>query len=177
MIYKHQIFNAMKTTVRFITKTTAVAVMLMITSLSLLAEAEMEPVFAEGTTVSPAGDYVVNTTDEVYYFQGKEYEVYDVTYEDSFMDMKIAVNLAPDCKSYIAYTDNFTVFYSCDENGFGVRKILFSNNKTREGFDTAKYNDQVVLKKRQILSKKKAIELIASNLPSMQTAQVWIAEL
>ncbi|MCF8347141.1 MAG: hypothetical protein K9G38_08010 [Bacteroidales bacterium] len=167
----------MKTTASLFTKITAVAVMLMITSLSLFAKSDKDPVYAEGTTISPAGDYVVTTTDEVYYFQGKVYEVFDVSYEDSFMDMKIAVNSDDDCKSYIAYSDNFTVFYRCDEGGFGVRRILFTNSETREGFDSEKYNEQIVLKNQQRIFKKKAIELIASNLPTMQTAYVWRAEL
>jgi hypothetical protein len=167
----------MKTTVKMITKITAVAVMLTITSFSLFAKGDKDPVYTEGTTISPAGDYVVKATDDAYYFQGKAYEVYDVLYEDSFMDMKIAVNHESDCQSFIAYSDNFMVFYKCDEGGFGVRRILFTNNETREGFDSEKYQEQLVLKKQQRIFKKKAIELIASNLPSMQTAYVWRAEL
>lgn len=177
MFNQLQIFNAMKTTVRIFTKLTALAVLLMVTGISLQAEGDKDPVYAQGTTESPAGDYVVSATDEVYHFQGKEYEVFKVTYQDSYMDMKIAVNTEDECKSYIAYTDNYTVFYTCDEEGFGVRKIFFTNDEAREGFDYKKYHDQVVLKKRHHIFKKKAIELIASNLPSMQTAHVWIAEL
>lgn len=160
----------MKTKINLITRfvTTAIALVMMTSVLS--AKGDVSDVYTSGSSNSDAGDFVVRTTDQVYHFQGKEYEVYKVSYEDSTKDVCIAVNEEGGCKSYIAYCCDFTVFYSCNKNGFGVRKVMFNSPQAQEKFNSDEFKQQSVLVKKRRIEKEKAIQLIAAFLPDMQIA-------
>ncbi len=62
------------------------------------------------------------------------------------------------------------MFYDCTRNGFGVRKVMFSNPQAHEAFDHEKFQDQTVLSSKRKIDKKQAVELIACFLPGMQTS-------
>ena len=160
----------MKTKARFITRMMTMAVALVMTTAVVFADGETIDVFASGTSNSAAGDFVVRTTNDVYYFQGVEYEVYKVYYDDPSMNMKIAVNADGKCKSFVAYSSDYTLFYKCNKDGFGVRKIMFSNPDAHKRFDKMEFKQQTVLCKQRNIEKKEAIETIAAFLPSMQSA-------
>ena len=160
----------MKTKVRFLSRMMTMAVALVMTTAVVFADGEITDVFATGTSNSAAGDFVVRTTSDVFHFQGVEYEVYKVYYDDPSMNMKIAVNADGKCKSFVAYASDYTLFYSCNKDGFGVRKIMFSNPEAHKRFDKLEYKQQTVLSKKRKIEKKDAIEIIAAFLPSMQSA-------
>ena len=159
----------MKTKVSFITKMMTLAVALVMTTGSVLADGELSEVYTSGKTNSAAGDFVVRTTNDVFHYQGVEYQVYKVYYDNPDMNLKIAVNADGKCKSFIAYASDYILFYSCNKDGFGVRKVMFSNPEAHKRFDVDEYEQQTVIRKDRKIEKKEAIELIAAFLPSMQT--------
>lgn len=160
----------MKTKVSFLTKMMAVAAVLLMTTALVFADGEITDVYATGKTNTPAGDFVVRTTSDVFHFQGSEYEVYKVYYDDPSMNLKIAVNADGKCKSFIAYTSEYTMFYNCNKDGFGVRKVMFSNPDAHLSFNPDAFQDQTVLLKQHKIEKKDAVELIAAFLPGMQNS-------
>jgi hypothetical protein len=82
--------------------------------------------------------------------------------------MKIAVLEEENCKSYIAFTNDYWFRYNCTKEGFGVRKAMFSSATIRDGFDAEQYQDQTVLVKQRKIEKDVAVSLIASYLPKLQ---------
>jgi hypothetical protein len=160
----------MKTKVNFITKMMTVTMALVMTTGMVFADGETTDVYATGKTNTPAGDFVVRTTNDVFHFQGAEYEVYKVYYDDPAMNLKIAVNAEGKCKSFIAYTTDYTIFYDCNKYGFGVRKVMFTNPDVQKRFDPREYQQQSVLRKQRKIEKQDAVELIAAFLPGMQTS-------
>lgn len=160
----------MKTKVSFISRMLTVAMALVMTSGVVFADGEITDVFTSGKSTNPkAGEFVVRVTDDVFHYQGQEYEVYKVFYEDPAMNMKIAVNKDGKCKSFIAYTTDYIMFYDCTRQGFGVRKVMFNNPEVHNQFDHKEYQGQTVLSKKKKIEKKHAVELIAAFLPGMQT--------
>jgi hypothetical protein len=160
----------MKTKVSFISRMMALAVAMVMTSSVVFADGEITDVFTSGKSTNPkAGEFVVRATDDVFHYQGQEYEVYKVFYEDPAMNMKIAVNNDGKCKSFIAYTSEYIMFYDCTRQGFGVRKVMFNNPEVHKYFSHEEYQDQTVLSKNKRIEKKHAVDLIAAFLPGMQT--------
>lgn len=160
----------MKTKVSLFSKVVTVVVALAMTSVSVFADGEITDVYTKGSSNTPAGDFVVRTTNDVFHYQGNTYEVYKVYYDDPAENMKIAVNTDGKCKSFIAYTKDYTLFYQCNKNGFGVRKVMFSNPVAHKDFDPQCFQEQTVLKKQRKIEKKEAVELIAAFLPGMHTS-------
>ncbi len=148
-------------------------VMTFIITLSLsttfaFADGETTEVFLTGTSNSAAGDYVIQVTNDMFHFQGIEYEVYRVYYDDPDMNMKIAVNTEGKCTSFVAFNGEFMFFYNCNKYGFGVRKVMFSNPWAKDAFDAQQFHDQTVLMKTRKVEKKQAVGLIASYVPQMK---------
>ncbi len=145
-----------------------IAIALFVSTTFAFADGETTEVFLTGTSSSPAGDFVVQTTNDMFHYQGSEYEVYRVYYDDPEMNMKIAVNIEGKCTSFVAFNGEFMFFYNCNKHGFGVRKVMFSNPWVKDDFDAQKYHDQSVLMKDRKVEKKQAVGLIASYVPQMK---------
>ena len=158
----------MKTTTNLLKRIAAVTLSLLFVSTDVFADGEANEVYLSGATNTAAGDFVVTGTDDVYHFQGDEYKVYNVYYDNPSHNMKIAVLEEGTCKSYIAYTNTYWFRYNCTKEGFGVRKAMFNSAKVRDGFDANEYSDQVVLVKTRKIEKDKAVGLIAAYLPKLQ---------
>ncbi|MCK4998110.1 MAG: hypothetical protein KAS23_01195 [Anaerohalosphaera sp.] len=158
----------MKTTVNYLKRFAAVALSLMFVSTAVFADGEASEVYLSGTTNTAAGEFVVTGTDDVYHFQGNEYKVYNVYYDNPQHNMKIAVLDEGNCKSYIAYTDNYWFRYDCTREGFGVRKAMFSSAPIRDSFDAREFRDQTILVKQRKIEKDQAVGLIAAYLPKLQ---------
>ena len=133
----------------------------------LLADGTATEVYLTGTTDTPAGAFVVLSTDDVYYFDGRSYEVYEVRYDDPSKDMSLAVHTGDDCNSFIAYNGQFTFFYSCDKDGFGIRKVMFSHPGVQEAFSPEKFRCQTVLCKKRKTDRKPAIQTVAEFVPEL----------
>jgi len=159
----------MKAKTQFLRRFTAIVLSVMFVSTALFAEGETSEVYLKGTSTNAAGDYVVTSTDNVYYFQGQEYKVYNVYYDNPTHNMKIAVLEEGDCKSYIAFTDNYWFRYSCTKEGFGIRKAMFSSADARDSFNADQFQDQTVLVKTRKIEKDVALGLIAAYMPKLQS--------
>ena len=158
----------MKTTLNYLKRFAAVTMALMFVSTALFADGETSEVYVSGTTNTAAGDFVVTGTDDVYHFQGEEYTVYNVYYDNPKNNMKIAVLEEGSCKSYIAFTNNYWFRYNCTKDGFGVRKAMFNSAAIRDGFDAEEYQNQTILVKTRKIEKDQAVGLIAAYLPKLQ---------
>jgi hypothetical protein len=145
-----------------------IVVALCVTTSFALADGEITEVYLTGTSTSLAGDFVVQTTSDLFHFQGREYEVFRVYYDDPAMNMNIAVNNEGKCTSFVAFNGEFMFFYNCNKHGFGVRKVLFSNPWAKDVFDPQQYHDQTVLMKDKKVEKKQAVGLIAAYVPQLK---------
>lgn len=132
------------------------------------ADGETTEVYLTGTSNSHAGDFVVQTTSDMFHYMGREYEVFRVYYDDPSMNMKIAVNNEGKCTSFVAYNGEFMFFYNCNQHGFGVRKVMFSNPWAKDEFDPQQFHDQTVLMKNRKVEKKQAVGLIAVYVPQLK---------
>ncbi len=159
----------MKTKANLFKRIAAVTLSLMFVSTALFADGEANEVFLSGTTNTAAGDFVVTGTDDVYHFQGEEYKVFNVYYDNPQHNMKIAFVEGENCRSYIAYTNGYWFRYSCTKEGFGVRKAMFNSAAVRDEFNHLEYRDQSVLMKGRKIEKDQAIGLIAAYLPRLQS--------
>ena len=159
----------MKSTVNKLKRFAALSVAILFVSTAVFADGEATEVYLSGSTNTAAGDYVVTGTDDVYHFQGEEFEVYNVYYDNPSHNMKIAVLDNDDCKTYIAYSEEgFWFKYDCTKEGFGVRKAMFNSAAVRDGFDARQYSAQTVLVKKRNIEKDQAVGLIAAYLPKLQ---------
>lgn len=159
----------MKATANYLKRFAAIALSLMFVSTAVFADGEASEVYLSGSSNTVAGDFVVTGTDDVYHFQGSEYAVYNVYYDNPQHNMKIAVLNEGDCKSYIAYTNNYWFKYDCTREGFGVRKAMFTSAPIRDRFDAREFRDQTVLVKERKIEKDQAVGLIAAYLPKLQS--------
>ena len=158
----------MKTTVNYLKRFATVTLALLFVSTAVFADGEASEIYMSGTTNTAAGDFVVTGTDDVYHFQGEEYIVYNVYYDNPKHNMKIAVLNEGNCKSYIAFTKNYWFRYNCTKDGFGVRKAMFNSPVIRDGFSADEYQNQSVLVKTRKIEKDQAVGLIAVYLPKLQ---------
>ena len=147
--------------------TTMVVALCVLTTLTF-ADGETTEVYLTGTSNSSAGDFVVQTTSDMFHYNGLEYEVFRVYYDDPAMNMKIAVNNEGQCTSFVAFNGEFMFFYNCNKHGFGVRKVMFSNPWAKDVFDPQQYHDQTVLMKDKKVEKKEAVGLIAAYVPQLK---------
>ena len=158
----------MKTTVNYLKRFAAVTLALLFVSTAVFADGEASEIYMSGTTNTAAGDFVVTGTDDVYHFQGEEYSVYNVYYDNPKHNMKIAVLNEGNCKSYIAYTNNYWFRYNCTKDGFGVRKAMFNSPVIRDGFSADEYQNQSILVKTRKIENDQAVGLMAAYLPKLQ---------
>ena len=158
----------MKTKVNVLKRFAVAAIALLFVSSAMFADGETNEVYLTGATNTAAGDYVVTGTDDVYHYQGQEFTVYNVYYDDPSHNMKIAVTTDGECNSFIAYTGGYWFMYNCTKDGFGVRKAMFNSPAVRDGFDSNEYHDQTVLVKTRKIEQDQAVGLIAAYLPKLQ---------
>ena len=147
--------------------TTIVVALCVFTSFAF-ADGETTEVYLTGTSTSSAGDFVVQTTSDMFHYMGREYEVFRVYYDDPSMNMNIAVNNEGNCTSFVAFNGEFMFFYNCNKYGFGVRKVMFSNPWVKDDFDAQQFHDQSVLMRDRKVEKKQAVGLIAAYVPQLK---------
>ncbi len=159
----------MNSTANYLKRFAAALVAILFVSTAVFADGEATDVYLSGSSNTAAGDYVVTGTDDVYHFQGQEFQVYNVYYDNPSHNMKIAVLDTEEFKTYIAYNENgFWFKYNSTKEGFGVRKSMFTSPSVRDEFDHKEYRDQTVLVKKRNIEKDQAVGLIAAYLPKLQ---------
>ena len=159
----------MKTRTKVLRKLTAVALSLLFVSTAVFADGTAKEVYMSGRTGTAAGDFVITGSNEVYHFQGVEYNVYNVYYDNPSHNMKIAVMPGSDGSSFLAYNGQFWFRYDVTKEGFGVRKSMFTSPSVRDEFNAEEYRDQSILVKKRRIEKDQAVGLIASYLPKLQS--------
>ena len=161
----------MKTTENEFKRSVALAVLMLFASTILLADGGASEIYLNGKTTTGAGEYVVVSTDDVYHYMGQEYMVYNVYYDNPRHNMKIAVLNKDYCKTFIAYNNDYWFMYECTGQGFGIRKVMFSNPSAADRFDAQQFNKQSILVKKRRIGKEEAIGLIASYVPHLQDSE------
>jgi len=136
---------------------------LLVSVMSLFADGEIKDVILSGNTVEH-GEYVIVDTEDIYYFMGKEYDVFTVMYDEPAANMKIGVN----GKEYIAYNEDFIFFYECSRKGFGVRKVLFNNSEVRDLYDEKEFSKQTILCPKKKIEDLTALGIIAVYVPKLK---------
>ena len=144
----------MKTDKGFLRKVLLIFISLFAASALLMADGEKSELYLSGNTNSSAGEFVVQTSEDLYHFQGRVYEVYQVSYDDPSRNMKIAVNMDGKCDSFVAYNGEFSFFYNCNKYGFGVRKVFFCDPWVHDQFNSRRYQEQSIMKCDKAVEKK-----------------------
>lgn len=158
----------MKTNAKLIRRISLVTFSLVFVSATMFAEGDVREAYLTGTSNTAAGDYVITATEDVYHFNGDEFQVYEVYYDNPSHNMKIAIPNDEKCHSLIALSEGTWFIYHCTKEGFGVRKALFSSTALRDQYNANEYQDQTILVKTKKIDKDEALGLVAAYLPRLK---------
>jgi hypothetical protein len=78
---------------------------------------------AEGKTYTAVGDYKIKLADNPVTLNGVQLKAYVITYENSPMEVKVAIMKDKKCKNYIVLSDKLSIEYVCNGEYFGVQKL------------------------------------------------------
>jgi hypothetical protein len=90
---------------------------------------------AEGKTYSALGNYKVEIDDKYVMINGKEHKPFVISYDNSNLEVRIAVDMEKGCKKYYVISDNLSVQYVSNRHYFGVE--LLSKDLEKDGFKTS----------------------------------------
>jgi hypothetical protein len=90
---------------------------------------------AEGKTYSALGNYKIEVDDKSMMINGKEHKPYVISYENSNLEVRVAVDMDKKGKKYYVISDNLSVQYVSNRHYFGVEKL--SKDLEKEGFKTS----------------------------------------
>jgi len=90
---------------------------------------------AEGKTYSALGDYRIEMADNPVIINGAEFKSFLISYQNTSLEVKVAVKKEHNCKRYIVLSDKLCVQYVCNENYFGVERLDKSFEK--DGYATS----------------------------------------
>ncbi len=90
---------------------------------------------AEGKTYSTLGNYKIEIDDKYMTINGKQHRPYVITYGNSDLVVRVAVDMDKRVKKYFVISDNLSVQYEANRKYFGVQKL--SPELEMEGFKTA----------------------------------------
>jgi hypothetical protein len=128
-------------------------------------------VVAEGPTFTALGNYTIQTADNPVFVKGEDCKAFVISYENSPMEVTVAICKERNCKKYIVLSDKLSVQYVCNSNYFGVEKLDKALEK--DGYKTSdselnrsEYYHQKVLTPGK-RSELEATQLIASYFPML----------
>jgi len=90
---------------------------------------------AQGKSHSALGDYKIEVSDDPVVIDGVQLKTYLISYQNSPLQVKVAIKKEKDCKNFIVLSDKLSVQYVCNDNYFGVEKL--DKSLAREGFVTS----------------------------------------
>ncbi len=90
---------------------------------------------AEGKTYSALGDYRIEIADNPVIINGDEIKSFVISYQNTPLEVKVAIRKERDCKKYIVLSDKLCVQYVCNANYFGVERLDKSFEK--DGYTTS----------------------------------------
>jgi hypothetical protein len=92
-------------------------------------------VVAEGKTYSALGNYKIEIDTKSMMINGKEHKPFVITYENSKMEVRVAIDMDKNSKIYYVISDKLSVQYVSNRNYFGVEKL--SPELEKEGYKTS----------------------------------------
>jgi hypothetical protein len=95
-------------------------------------------IVAEGKTYSALGDYRIEVAENPVTINGEEFKAFVISYQNSPLEVKVAVRKDQKCKKYIVLSDKLSVQYVCNENYFGVERL--DKSFAKDGYSTSDAN-------------------------------------
>ena len=92
-------------------------------------------VIAEGKTNSAFGNYKIQTNDKSVIINGKEHKPLIITYENSDMEIRVAIDMDRKTKTYYVLSDSLSVQYVSHRHYFGVERL--DKVVEKDGFTTS----------------------------------------
>ena len=92
-------------------------------------------VVAEGKTYSALGDYKIHLDDKSFTINGKEHLPYVISYENSNIEVRVAIDMDKKGKKYYVISDNLSVQYVSNRKYFGVEKL--DKEIEKDGYKTS----------------------------------------
>jgi hypothetical protein len=126
---------------------------------------------AEGKTYSALGDYKIKLADNPVTINGVQLKAYVISYENSPMEVKVAIMKDKKCKSYIVLSDKLSIKYVCNGDYFGVQKLGKSLEKdgiltSEESLNRSEYfHQRLIAQGKQ--DEVEATQLIAAYFPML----------
>ncbi len=90
---------------------------------------------AEGKTYSALGDYKIEIDDQLMTINGKQHLPFVISYENSDMEVRVAVDMEKKEKKYYVISDNLSVQYVSNKDYFGVEKL--GKEVEKDGYKTS----------------------------------------
>jgi hypothetical protein len=90
---------------------------------------------AEGKTYSALGNYKIEVDNKSFIINGKEHIPFIITYENSNLEIKVAIEIEKGVKKYYVLSDNLSVQYVANRHYFGVEKL--SPEFEKDGYRTS----------------------------------------
>jgi len=78
---------------------------------------------AEGKTYTTMGNYKIELADNQVAVKGQDCKAYVISYENSPMEVTVAVCKERKCRKYVVISDKLSVQYVCNDTYFGVEKL------------------------------------------------------
>jgi hypothetical protein len=90
---------------------------------------------ADGKTYSALGNYKIEIDDKSMTINGKEHKPFVISYENSNLQVRVAVDMDKKGKTYYVISDNLSVQYVSNRHYFGVEKL--NKELEKDGFKTS----------------------------------------
>ncbi len=88
----------------------------------------------EGSSNTSLGNYKIEIADNPVTLNGEVLKTYVISYENSPLQVKVAVMKEKDCKKYIVLSDKLSIQYVCTGAYFGVQRLEKSSDLEKMGF-------------------------------------------
>jgi uncharacterized CHY-type Zn-finger protein len=89
---------------------------------------------AEGKTFTALGNFKIETADQPLVLNGIELKTFVITYENSTMNVTIAIDEDSNCRRFLTISDKLSVQYVCTGSYFGIEKL--HKKYAKEGLKT-----------------------------------------
>lgn len=136
---------------------------------------------AEGKTFTSLGDYRIELADRTVPVKGEDCKAFIISYENSPMELTVAVCKGKKCKRYVVLSDKLSVQYVCNEFYFGVEKL--DKEFQRDGYSTSdsalnrgEYFHQKVLARGET-GELEATQMIAAYFPMLINTEAEVTAL
>ena len=78
---------------------------------------------ASGKSFTSLGDYKVEKAEKPLTIDGEELKTYIISYQNSPMEITVAIKKGDNCLNYIVLSDELAVQYVCNDSYFGIEKL------------------------------------------------------